>query len=519
VTPGSRRGTLALASLQGFVETYFTNEKGAPILLSAGQRFVCQRIEEGILGDGVEYSGGGVEMARGHGKSMLMKAMVMLAFLRARYLPERWGSRYAAILTAGTLYKQFSRDIAGIVTGIDAPLIRDSNGTPLLHQDFWIQSADKYPERSRKESQLWNIADRLIYIGGWDFRVRLSVRGMTGGRGDVRGLTDGVQRPDMMVVDDPMKEGESDNEEITANVKTFVKKSFVPCGSPEARLALFGTPFNDKDLITEACGNAKESPMRSEWPRLATCALPAVHPLTGALLCPRIWTPEKLAERRVLVGSRAFFCEYLLLPQGGGVRAFESEWITRWMGTPPPRQAPRIRRVMFLDPSLGRSATSDESAITVLDYDTTSGEFWIRLCDMARRRPQTIVQDYLKHWKEWRPDNGAVEDEGAQELLLPIFRAEIEAQKLPPEALPRLQATDASKVTRIKRLSPLVEFGKMRFDAAGQHKALRSQMTGWQGTDNEADDGMDSVEGAHRLVSEIPFEEQVQADYAFLLGR
>jgi len=61
VTPGSRRGTLALASLQGFVETYFTNEKGAPILLSAGQRLVCQRIETGTLGDGEDLTQGEVD--------------------------------------------------------------------------------------------------------------------------------------------------------------------------------------------------------------------------------------------------------------------------------------------------------------------------------------------------------------------------------------------------------------------------------------------------------------------------
>lgn len=482
----------AMGSLYAFVETYFTDDRGRPISLSSAQRYVCDQVDAGLYRP--ETSGYAIEVQRGGGKSMLMKAAIVRALLRS--------FRYAAILTSGTLYEQFSRDIAGIVSGEGAPLILGGDNRPLLHVDHDLRAARDYPKRANKEAQLWNVQDRLIYVGGWEaeHRRRLAVRGMTGGRASVRGLVDGVQRPDLLVVDDPMKEVEADNDVITEATKVFVKRSFMPCGGPNARLGLSGTPYNDRDLITEAAGNADTKPLETEWPGLARACLPAVHPGSGALFSPH-WTLELLEKRRELIGSRAFAQEYLLSPQGGGVRHFEPAWIERWM-LPAPTDRRQVKRRMYCDPSLGRSSTSDPSAFVVLDYDTTEIG-WIRICDMARRRPQKLVTDYLDAWERWRPDVHAIEDEGAQELLIPVFAEEVARRGLPLAAIPGLQsAGGVPKVTRIKRLSAPIEFGRLRWDEAGSHRSLRTQATGWSGTENEADDALDALEGATRLDDE-----------------
>lgn len=499
------RAALGLRDLATFVELYFTDERGAGIRLSEGQRAACKVVERGLSGGEL---GAGLEMARGHGKSMLMKAAVILAFLRSAYSPDRWGSRYAAILTNGTLYKQFSRDIGDIVTGSGAPLSRDGADRPLLHLDFHLRPAYDYPDRRMKERQLWNVAEKLVYIGPtWDHPCRVSVRGMTGGRGDVRGLTQGVQRPDLLIVDDPMKEAEADNDDITDGVKSFVKRAFIPCGGPSARMLFFGTPFNEHDLITEVCGNAVTPPLRSEWPGIASLVLPAIHPHSGALLCPAIWSKGRLADRRALVGSRAFAQEYLLSPLSGDVRHFDPAWFAANTGPPPVQSADgrRLRRFMFCDPSLGRTRRSDQAAIVVIDYEPATKVATVLHAYLDRLRPQALVSAYLDLWAEYRPHSHAVEDAGAQELLIPIFRAEIAARGLPVEATPRLQSTGGvPKVTRIKRLSPLCEFGQIRWAADGQHGALRAQLAGWAGTDNEPDDGADALEGAIRLAQSGP---------------
>lgn len=483
----------ALSSLSAFVETYFTNESGKPIQLSRAQRYACDQMDLGLFAP--DYSGYAVELHRGAGKSMLMKAGVIRALLR--------GFRYSAILTAGVLYKQFSRDLAAIVTGSGAPLNLADNGRPLLLIDHDIRPAQRFPDRSNKEAQLWSVPDRLFYVGGWGIqhRRKISVRGMNNGRGDVRGLVDGMQRPDYLIVDDPMKESEADNAEITENTKKFVRQSFIPCGPPSARLGLSGTPYNDRDLITDAAGNASTKPLETEWPALARVCLPAIHPVSGVPCSPH-WPLEALEKRRIAIGSRAYAQEYLLDPKGGGVRFFEPSWIERWTMEAPPWDTQPLRkrlvRRMFCDPSLGRSASGDQSAITILDSEPTID--WVRVSDMAVRRPQKLVNDYLDHWQRWRPDFHAVEDEGAQELLIPLFVAEVERRGLPAEAIPKLQSAEGiNKVTRIKTLSADVEFGRIRWDQAGSHRDLRVQAAGWTGTDNEADDGLDSLEGARRV--------------------
>jgi hypothetical protein len=158
---------------------------------------------------------------------------------------------------------------------------------------------------------------------------------------------------------------------------------------------------------------------------------------------------------------------------------------------------------MYLDPSLGRSAKSDEQGITILDGNTDSPQIWVRAGLLYRLRERALVAECLRLWAEYRPDQWAIEDEGAQSLLIPIFEDEVVRSGLPPEAVPTLQSSGGvNKVIRIRRLSAPVENGVIWWDASGDHKSLRDQLEGWQGRldQQEPDDAADSLEGAHRLI-------------------
>lgn len=484
----------AAGGLRTWLSTYFTDEAGDPLVISRGQQAWVDDLERVLRRDpGDAIRGLAAMCARGHGKSTTMKGAVLYALVVMTY-------RYAALLTAGTVYEQFSRDIRSIIRG-EGPLVRSPDGRALLVTDWDIRPSSEHPVG---DERLWNIEDFKFYVGGWarTDRRRVAVRGLNGGNGNVRGLVDGVDRPDLLWADDPMKDAEAANMDVTERVKTFVKAAYWPCGGPDARVVTTGTPFNDRDLISEQVGSP------ADWPNLLRWRLPAVHPVSGALFLPHYWTRERLEARRELIGSRAYAEGYLLDPQGGGVRIFEPAWIERWMSSDVPPlwdgDRRRVHRVMFTDPSLGRSAKSDTSAIIVLDYDRSTKRGCIRHASIARRRPQVIVEDELALWQHWQPDAHAVEDEGAQELLIPSFQALVEKRALPKAAIPRLQGAGGTpKVLRIKRLSPLIEFGRLWFDAAGEHRELRIQATMYQGKLNgdEVDDGPDALEGAWRLAT------------------
>jgi hypothetical protein len=327
-----------------WLSAYFVDDRRLPLVVSRGQRALVddiQRILNRTPGDSIR--GLAAMCARGHGKSTLMKAAIVYALVVKRF-------RYAAIVAAGTAYKQFSDDIRAVVRG-EGPLVRDGQGRALLVRDWDLRPSNRNPS---KDDRKWTQANFTFYVGGWegDRKRRVAVRGMAAGNGDVRGLVDGADRPDLLWTDDPMKDAEAANVEVTNKIKTFVKSSYWPCGGPDARYVTTGTPFNDNDLITEQIASP------GDWPDLLRRKLPAEHPLTGALFMPHYWTRAKLQSRRELVGSRAYAEQYLLDPQGGGVRHFEPAWIERWMSECPERVEvyngrPEMvcRRVMFTDPS------------------------------------------------------------------------------------------------------------------------------------------------------------------------
>lgn len=475
---------------------YFTDEFGCPLHVSRGQRAMVddiQRVLNRTPGDAIR--GLAAMCARGHGKSTLMKAAILYALVVK-------GFRYAVLLTAGTVYQQFSRDVRALVRG-EGPLVRDASGNAAVCTDWDLRPSNEHPD---KNERLWNVEDFKFYVGSWDRTAarRFAARGMTGGNANVRGLVSGADRPDLLWIDDPMKDIEAANLDVTARVKQFVRSSYWPCGGPDARYVTTGTPFNDSDLITEQI----TSP--ADWPGLLRRKLPGIHPVSGALYLPRYWTREKLEERKLLIGSRAFAEQVLLDPQGGGVRPFEPRWMLQWQTTLIPERVvdgkrTGVLRVLYTDPSLGRTSKSDYSAITVLDYDPSAETGYVRHSDIKRRRPQAIVSDHLDLWTAWTPDAHAIEDEGAQELALDIYERVAKERGLGDAAIPERQsAHGVAKVIRIKRLCPLVEFGRLRWDGNGEHRILRQQLGSWQGKLNgdEVDDGPDSLEGAWRLATQ-----------------
>ena len=479
-------------SLRLFAETYMLGVDGRPLRYSRGQLKAVEAIQaiaDGGEGDALRAA---IMLPRGHGKTTtIITAAVLWLQLRLDHPSASWGSRYALLVTAGTLYKQLSRDLRLILTGL-GPLVRDAAGEPLLLLDWGITPSKSHP--NAEEVGLWQIDDFAFYVRSthMNARRRVSVRGINAGEMNVRGLVDVGHRPDLGIIDDPMKDLEADSPDITERVKLTIRSAFAAAFAPGARFMATGTPFNDRDLITSLVRSPEE------WPGWLRVRLPCYDP-KGRPLLPSVWNKEALNERRRAIGSRAFASQYLLDPQGGDVRLFAEAWINEFMSQAPDRMLGAVR-VMYCDPSLGRTARSDLSAIVVLERHP-DGIVWVKACSMERRRPQKLVSDYLTMWDDWRPDAHAIEDEGQQSLLIPIFERAHVDRGLPHAAVPALQsAGGVSKVTRIRSLSPEVEYGRLRFDSAGSHRDLRDQMIGYQGRPNERDDGVDALEGAFRLM-------------------
>jgi hypothetical protein len=492
------RRAITASSLKAFGETYFTGIDGTPLRYSTGQIHAIQQLEKVIDAKEDEPHQFGLMIPRGHGKttSILMIA-VLWAQLRKNHPAASWGSDYAVLATAGTLYKQLSRDLRLMITGL-GPLVKADDGSALLVTDWGLLPSKHHPKR--EEVGLWQVEDFAFYVTGTSSisRRRISVRGINSGEMNVRGLVDMGKRPDFGWVDDGMKDMEADNKDITSRVKETVRTAFSAAFQPNARFGVTGTPFNDHDLISEIIHKPESWP---GWRRVKLSCFDRV----GRPLLPQVWNKDQLMRRKRAIGSRAFASQYLLNPMGGGVRLFEEKWILKWMSEGPSRE--EVTRVMYCDPSLGRNAKSDLSAIVILDLDSR-GISWVRHVSMKRRRPLKLVDDYLDLWMRWAPELHAIEDAGQQEFLIPIFGNRVKERSLHRSAVPLLQSHNhLSKVSRIKALSGEIEFGRIRFCSKGDHLPLRDQAVGYRGKSNEYDDGLDALEGAWRLVQSHILEE------------
>ena len=153
----------------------------------------------------------------------------------------------------------------------------------------------------------------------------------------------------------------------------------------------------------------------------------------------------------------------------------------------------------YCDPSLGKSADSDFSAIVTLAQDARTGVLYVLDADLARRHPDAILRDVLEKAR-WllREYGGRYTAFGAETNQFQWFLKERLAAESAAAGiyLPITEVrSSADKTLRIQSLQPDVRNGYLLF-RRDQEELLR-QLT--QFPMGRHDDGPDALEGAVRL--------------------
>jgi predicted phage terminase large subunit-like protein len=119
--------------------------------------------------------------------------------------------------------------------------------------------------------------------------------------------------------------------------------------------------------------------------------------------------PEVLAEKRKTQGIYTFSTQMLLNPLADSLQGFREEWLRKWY----PQRWDNMTRVILCDPSLGRSAKSDYTAMWVLGL---SGDGNVYVIDMLRARMnQPARKRQLFRWhRQYRPHTVLYERVGFQ---------------------------------------------------------------------------------------------------------
>lgn len=192
---------------------------------------------------------------------------------------------------------------------------------------------------------------------------------------------------------------------------------------------------------------------------------------------------------------------------------FQEEWFDFWDDDgkqQPDFSDPRFLFIGANDPSLGKNKKSDTSSIFALAKDTVTGYIYVVIADVARRKPDQIIEDALEASRRLKRDfKRPYYKFGVETVQFQYYFAEIMRQRaaeageyLPIEEINSTQNKDA----RIQSLQPFVKNGYVKFSK--KHKTLLKQMTEYPMGKN--DDAPDGLQMAVKLALDIKVGRRVE---------
>ena len=223
-------------------------------------------------------------------------------------------------------------------------------------------------------------------------------------------------------------------------------------GSKEGRRWMIGTRYSFADSYSTLIGN------RVVKPRLYPATEDGRLDGTPVFLTPAIWEKKKREQASTVAA------QMLQNPLSGKERVFHPQWFKPWFVRPA-----RLNVYIMADPSRGRTARSDRTAIMVIGLDANGNKYML---DGFRHR-MTLSQrwDHLKHLhKKWSGMAGVnyvkvgyerygqqSDDEYFQERMAQEkYSFSIEELAWPREG-------DQSKKARVERLQPDIQYGAFFF--------------------------------------------------------
>lgn len=343
----------------------------------------------------------------------------------------------------------------------------------------------------------------------------------------LRGRRNHERRPDLILCDDIENDEGVRTAEQRDKLAAWFYKAVCKSGDRYTDILMIGTVLHHDALLARVLKNPgfqsrtyrailsdSASPLWDDWERLYTdLADPkrerTAHAffyrhrkemLTGA----RVLWPEKLSYydlrvMRLAEGESAFQSEMLNQPVNPDDCLFSPQWFRFYNPAELDFRAPRFRFYGYCDPSLGKSAQSDYSAIVTLAVDGDSGTAYVYDADLARRHPDRIISDILEKERLLRRETGrGYTLFGAETNQFQWFLKEQLARESAKAGLylpiQGVRATE-DKTLRIESLQPDIRNGYILFRR--DQTLLLQQLSEFPM--GAHDDGPDALEGARTL--------------------
>jgi predicted phage terminase large subunit-like protein len=281
-----------------------------------------------------------------------------------------------------------------------------------------------------------------------------------GSGASMRGTRFRQYRPDLIILDDILKDDAVESPTTRAKIHRWLKRVVFNLGKT-AFIVWVNTIFHSDDPASRLLHELEEGTLK----RWAAVRLSVYKP-DGTPLWPENWSAELLEEKRQTLGSDVFSTEYENEPLSDEERIIKHEWIRAHIYVPAELPA-GLRYFAGVDPAAGKH---DHTAIVSVGVDRAGiiweVDSWAATCS----EDETVTQLITKHkrfkyaliaWEEVSFTNiyarYVMRMAAAENVYLPIKT---------------VKAGTESKVLRVRSLSPLIENGLIRLRDRGNRELI-----------------------------------------------
>ena len=322
-----------------------------------------------------------------------------------------------------------------------------------------------------------NYADFVTTTG-----IRVAAFGL---KGSVRGGRNRQYRPTLIMVDDP----EDDESVLSDSVRDRNERKIqgaVKFGlEPNGRIIVIGTPLHWDCTVCRMTDRGEYA----RWTKLRY----ACYGPDGESIWPDRWPTSALQELEAETDPDTWQAEMEDTPPRDAARVFPDTLPTY---SRPEFEGRPALKVLAVDPSLGRSESSDFQAVVVLRV--VDGLLLVHRVELLRLPPPDFVRAVNDVYAEERPDVAVIETISAQELFACMIVADGSARSVFP-AFERIDVQTASKDIRIRSLAPLIRDRVLLLPDDGSARGLAKQFASYP---RGKKDGLDALEMAIRQVRE-----------------
>lgn len=272
-------------------------------------------------------------------------------------------------------------------------------------------------------------------------------------------------RPDLIVIDDVLKDDATNSPTQRSKIHRWLKRVVFNLGKT-AFIIWVNTIFHNDDPISRLCRELEVGDLVN-WTAIRLACLRE----DGSPLWPEYWDVQALEDKKKTIGTAAFSTEYMNEPLADEDRIVQQEWIDEHRYSQLPERS-RLRFFQGIDPATGKH---DGTAMVGIAQEVETGVLYVLPSFSERCSEQRTVDMMVQLYRTWHFALIGWE-EVAFSGIYGNFIQKLATEKGIYLPIVKVGTRGQSKEMRVRSYSMLIQGGLIRFPERGTSN-IEQQLT------------------------------------------